>query len=65
MEVANANLIVGGLRQLLGSVVDGVELANLVLEADVLEDSLDLVSASGLSEFVLGYTDLVDDWREQ
>lgn len=65
LEVSDTDPVVLGLCNLLSSVVDGVELSNLVREADVLEDFPDLVSASWSSEFSLRNAYLVDDRWEQ
>ena len=59
LEVTNANLVVRRASHLLGPVVDGVELSNLVLEANVLEDHLNLLAGPLLPELRLVHADLI------
>ena len=59
LEVANANAVVGGLGQLLGAVIDSIELANFVGEANLLEQRSDTLATAqgaelGLADAVLG-----------
>lgn len=65
LEVANAHLVIRGAADLLGPVVDGVELAELVLETDVLEDHLNLVTSTRFLELLLVHANLVEVGREE
>lgn len=66
LEVTDTDLVVIRLSQLFGSVVDSIELANFVREADVLEDSLNLVSSPWLSELSFSNANLIDHrWEQQ
>ena len=65
LEVAHANAIVRRLGQLLGTIVDRVELANLVAEADLLEQRPNCLATAKLTEFVLADAILGEVRREQ
>ena len=53
LEVPYADSIICALSELLGSIIHGVELSNLVTVTDFLEKPLDLLTGSQLSEVVL------------
>jgi hypothetical protein len=65
LEVANAHAVIFRAGDLLGTVVDGVELAELVLVTDVLEDHPDLVTCTRVSELLLVHANLIEAGREQ
>ena len=65
LEVTNAHAVISRAGNLLGAVVDGVELAELVLVTDVLEDHPDLVTCTRVSELLLVHANLIEVGREQ
>lgn len=56
LEVSHTNPVISTARYLLGSIIHGVELTNLIDVADLLEQRSDLLSRSQLSEVVLRNT---------
>ena len=53
LEVSHTDPVISAARDLLGSIIHGVELTNLVGVANLLEQRSDLLSRSQISEVVL------------